>query len=231
VPSINPKVIEPFLTRPLIVDEAGLARTPRVISTQEEHVINGTNDLIYVRGVPQGAGASWQVFRPATPLTDPETGAVIAWEAVYCGVADMTAPGDPATFRIKEAREEIRVGDRLVPTEGGDFPTYMPHASSTVIDGRVMSIYNGVEQAATDMVISLNRGAAQGVERGHVFRLMSYGGYMVDRTAAKPEQVRLPDEAYGDVFVFRVFENVSYGLILRATNTTRIGDRFVSKLD
>ncbi|WP_085317925.1 LysM peptidoglycan-binding domain-containing protein [Derxia lacustris] len=231
IPSINPSAIEPFLNRPLIVSETGLASAPRVVATQDGRVVMGTNDIVYVRGMPAGAGSSWQVFRPATALKDPETGKVIAWEAVYCGIADVAAQGDPATLRIKEAREEIRVGDRLVPAESGDFPTYLPHQSSTVIDGRVLSIYNGVDQAATNMVISLNRGAAQGVERGHVFRLLSYGGFITDRTGDKPETVRLPDEAYGDVFVFRVFDNVSYGLILRATNTTRIGDRFVSKLD
>ncbi|WP_028309831.1 LysM peptidoglycan-binding domain-containing protein [Derxia gummosa] len=232
IPSINPRDIEPFLNRPLIVTEEGIAASPRVVATQEDRVITGTNDIVYVRGMPSGGGRSWQVYRPAAPLRDPETNRVIAYEAVYCGVADVSSNGDPATLRIKEAREEIRVGDRLVPTESSDFPTYMPHAASTVIDGRVVSIYNGVDQAATGMVIALNRGAAQGVERGHVFRLLNYGGYIVDRTAANGgERVRLPDEPVGDVFVFRVFENISYGLILRSTNTTRIGDRFVSKLD
>jgi hypothetical protein len=36
--------------------------------------------------------------------------------------------------------------------------------------------------------------------------------------------VHLPDEEYGTLFVYRVFKNVSYGLIMNVSNSTYIGD-------
>jgi hypothetical protein len=109
---------------------------------------------------------------------------------------------------------------------------FSPKEANHDIDGRVLSIYGGgVDQAASNMVIALNRGKNQGVERGHVLRLFRYGETFVDKTVTKPEKIRLPDEAYGYVFIFRVFDNVSYGLIVNSRNSVRIGDRFSSKLD
>jgi hypothetical protein len=36
--------------------------------------------------------------------------------------------------------------------------------------------------------------------------------------------VRLPDERSGTLLVFKVFDRVSYGLILAATNTIHVAD-------
>ena len=38
--------------------------------------------------------------------------------------------------------------------------------------------------------------------------------------------MRLPDERNGLLFVFRVFERVSYALILNVTDPVKSGDRF-----
>jgi hypothetical protein len=37
--------------------------------------------------------------------------------------------------------------------------------------------------------------------------------------------VRLPDERNGTFMVFKTFDNMSYGLIMEATNIIRVGDR------
>jgi len=37
--------------------------------------------------------------------------------------------------------------------------------------------------------------------------------------------VRLPDERSGTFMVFKTFDNLSYGLIMEATDLIRVGDR------
>ena len=233
IPSIPSNVIEPFLSRPLIVEQGQLATAPRVVATQEGRLYTGTGDVVYVRGLQgKAATAGYSVYRPAKPLTDPETGKVIAYEAQYLGNVEQTREGDPATFKVTQAKEEIGVGDRLVPSEALNSVNFSPREANQDIDGRVMSIYGGgVDQAGSNMVIALNRGKNQGVQRGFVLRLFRYGDTIVDKTTEKPEKIRLPDEAYGYVFVFRVFDNVSYGLIVNSRNSARVGDRFSSRLD
>jgi hypothetical protein len=234
IASIPTRAIEPFLSRPLIIEEQGLQSAPRIIATQEGRVYTGTNDIIYVRGLDANNSASlFDVYRPGRPLKDPDTEAIIGYEAVYLGAVQKTRSGDPATFRIVSAREEIGIGDRLVAAAKPEVVSYVPRALGKPLQGRVLAIYGGgVHQAASNMVIALNRGSAQGIERGHVLRMMRYGKTMVDKTSAsKKETVRLPDEAYGMVFVFRVFKDISYGLIFNSTAPVLVGDTFTSSLE
>ena len=48
----------------------------------------------------------------------------------------------------------------------------------------------------------------------------------IDRTVDKPPQIKLPDERHGLLFVFRVFDRVSYGLVLQVQQPVTAGDRF-----
>jgi hypothetical protein len=234
IASIPAGAIEPFLSRPLIVEQQGLDSAPRIVATQEGRVFTGPSDIIYVRGLnANDTHQLFDVFRPGRPLKDPDTQAVVGYEAVYLGAVQKTRPGDPATFRIVNSKEEIGVGDRLVAAGRPEVVNYVPRAVDKSLDGRVLAIYGGgVEQAATNMVIALNRGSAQGLERGHVLRMMRYGKTIVDKTSVnKKEQVRLPDEPYAMVFVFRVFKDISYGLIFNATAPVMVGDSFTSRLE
>lgn len=231
IPAIPAKDIEPFLSRPLIVDEKTLATAPRIVATQEGRLYTGKGDKVYARGLPDTDKGSWQVFRPAKPLLDPDTQKVIGYEAQYLGEVQTQRSGDPATMAVVVSKEEIGVGDRLVETGKPEFVNYVPRAPQSDIEARVVSIYGGgVNSAAAGMIVSLNRGSAQGVERGHVLRVYRFGKVMKDETAPG-QSFRLPDEAVGYLFVFRVFDNVSYGWIASSSNTVEVGDRVSSKLD
>ena len=83
----------------------------------------------------------------------------------------------------------------------------------------------------TLQIISLNKGARDGLEVGHVLALhrstlikfdRSIGDYYMGKP--KPEAVQLPEERYGLVMVFRTFDRVSYGLIMQAQRTAVPGD-------
>ena len=60
---------------------------------------------------------------------------------------------------------------------------------------------------------------------GHVLALLDTGATITDRTSATREKIKLPDERIGEVFVFRVYDNVSYALIMRTTRPVKVGDR------
>jgi hypothetical protein len=65
------------------------------------------------------------------------------------------------------------------------------------------------------------------MERGHVLALWRSGTAAVDRTTeGERTPMRLPDERHGLLFVFRVFERVSYALILSVQDPVQPGDRF-----
>jgi hypothetical protein len=91
------------------------------------------------------------------------------------------------------------------------------------MQGRVIGIYGGlgkVGEAGPQQIITLNRGRADGVEIGHVFALYRPGPLIADVSSSKggePATFKLPDERYGLAFVFRIYDRVSYALVMRIT--------------
>jgi hypothetical protein len=228
IPTISPSVIEPFLSKPLVIEADGLQNAPRIVATQENHVYLSANDKAYVRGDLKGATV-FQAFRPGKPLRDPANGQIIGYEAVYLGTIKLLrtskAENEPHTFTVLNAKEEIGVGDRLIPQEPTPVINYVPHAPGKVIDARIVAIYGGVTQAGQNQIISINRGANDGIDVGTVLELYRLGAVQRDLTVEKGKEViKLPDENYGDLFIFRVFNNISYGLIMEVTDPAQVGD-------
>lgn len=229
ISSIPNRVIEPFLSRPAIVSPEELAQYPRIVATQEQRVHVGVGDTVFGRGFADEAIERFAIFRPARPLFDPddvERRRPIAWEAFYLGVAQKTRGGDVATLRILESTQEIGVGDRLVPITRVPVINYVPRRPDQPIDGRLVSIYSGLAETGTQSIVALNRGARHGVQVGYVLELLDTGATIRDRTSDRREFITLPDERIGHMFVFRVFDEISYALVLRVTKPVRVGDRF-----
>ena len=222
VPTIDSTAIEPFLNRPLIVGEKELAANPRIVATQDGRVYLGRGDLAYARGIADDTVREWHIYRQAKPLLDPDTRKPIAWEALLVGSARLEKTGDPATLRITSMTEEIGVGDRLMPSEPPKTFSYVPRPPAGEVDGRILAVYRGVTQIGRNNVVAVNAGGGAGVEPGNVLAIHQRGRLVVDRETK--EQLRLPDEAVGHLLVFRVFDNISYGLVMDASQSITVGD-------
>ncbi len=228
IATISMSEIGPFLTKPLIVEVDQLNNTPRIVATQEGRVVLGNGDKAYVRGELDGR-TGFQAFRPGKPLTDPVTKQVIGYEAVYLGELTLqrlsTNDAEPHTFTVTNVKEEMGIGDRLLPVEPTPFINFVPHAPEQPIAANVVSIYGGVTNAGQNQIVSINRGSKDGIDIGTVLELQRLGRMAVDTTSSTgKETIKLPDEQYGDLFIFRVFNNISYGLIMQVTDSVQIGD-------
>jgi hypothetical protein len=226
IPAIPAGAIEPFLTQPLIVEADELLSAPRIVAAQEGHVFLGKGDKAYVRGDLKN-DTSFQVFRPAKPLIDPGTKEVLGYEAAYLGAVSLTRPAGSTdevhSFVVSTSKEEMGVGDQLAALPPTPMMNYVPHPPETQVDARIVSIYSGVTQAGQNQVVTVNRGKKHGLDVGSVLELYRYGQVIADRTDDN-KPVKLPDEKYGSLFIFRTFNNVSYGLIMQVTDAAYVGD-------
>jgi len=170
---------------------------------------------------------------------------VLGYEAQYVGKATLirgesTAQVEekngtsssaivPATIDIIAAKEEMRVGDRLLPEPPRQLQAYTPHAPSGPMDGRIVSVYgSAVVNAAQNQVVAINRGTRDGLEVGHVMAIVKDGERVIDKSDPTRPLMKLPDERNGLLMVFRTFDRVSYALILEITDGVRVGDRLVN---
>ena len=226
ISTISSAAIEAFINRPLIVDEKGLAESPRIVATQEGRVYLGQGDRAYVRGIKEDGVTEWQVYRPARPLVDPDTRKPLAYEALFLGSAQVVRKGDPATIRIVANAEEIGEGDRLVPAEVAQTVNFAPRPPERDVSGKIISVYRGITQVGKNSVVALNVGSQHGLEVGHVLTVQLTGKLAKDRQAN--ELVKLPNEPIGQLLVFRTFDTIAYGLIVNASQSISVGDSVVN---
>lgn len=229
-------LIAPFLSEAVVFNGNELDKAPRIVATQEGRVMVSRGETAYVRGELGGA-RDFRLFRELVPLRDPLTSEVLGYEGRYVGTAEVTRPAEttavagkpmlvPASFRVTSTRLEAVVGDRLSPVPQQELVAYVPRAPGNPVEGRVISLYGDGLRGGQNQVVALNRGQREGLERGHVLALWRTGTVAIDRTTPDKAAMRLPDERHGLLFVFRVFERVSYALILNVQDPVRAGDRF-----
>ncbi|ODV08560.1 MAG: peptidoglycan-binding protein [Rubrivivax sp. SCN 70-15] len=237
IASIPLNLIGPFLNEAVVFDTDALATAPRIVATQEGRVLVSRGETAYVRGDLRGA-RDFRLFRKPHPLVDPDTHEILGYEARYVGTAEFLRPEGtttgadgkpevvPASFVVTSTRLEAGVGDRLSPVPQRDLTAYAPHAPEKPVSGRLVSIYGEGMFAGQNQIVAINRGARDGIERGNVLALWRAGRPAVDKTEGHDTAMRLPDERNGLLFVFSVFDRVSYALILSVQDPVRPGDRF-----
>ncbi len=229
-------LLESFFNEAVIFDTSEeLLKAPRVVATQEGRVMVSRGETAYVRG-EIGGRRDWRLFREPKPLRDPTTKEVLGYEAAYVGTLELIREGlegtgadgqpvvIPSTFTVSSIRQESSVGDRLSPVPPREFDNLVPHAPKQDVGGQIVSIYGESLSAGQNQIVTLNRGAREGVDRGQVLALWRDGSAAKDKVSG--QMMKLPDERHGLLFVFRVFEHMSYALILNVQEPVKPGDRF-----
>lgn len=226
ITTIPNEAIQQFLTQPLVADKETMQNAPYVVSSAGEHLIVGAGDRIYARGLSEDQGSRFHVFRPGAPYTDPGTGEVLGHEALYLGESSLEKFGDPSTLKLTKTTREINIGDRLMPITQEDMYAYFtPHSPDASIEGTIIAVVDGVSQIGQYQVVALNRGTREGVDVGTVFEIYQTGDHIVDQVSKERNaSIKLPDEKAGILMVFRTFEKVSFGLIMKATSALHVGD-------
>ena len=248
IPTIPLDAIQPFLSRPRVVGEEVLDQAPYIVASSEERLISGAGDKVYVRGIDETQGEQYSVFRGGKTYIDPETEEILGYEAIYTGDALVVQMGDPATIELRYTNREVRIGDRLLVVEDENYDlNFLPRVLDAELEGRIISVFDGVSQVGQYQIVVFNRGARDGLEIGHVLSIYQAGETVRDTVLAgayeedffntktnkedRHATVTLPDEFAGVAMVFKMFEKVSYAIIMKATRAIHVSDKVSSNLD
>lgn len=225
IPSVAPAIIAPFLGQPLIIEERFLDSAPVIVRAEEGRVVIGAGNSAYAIGLEKTSGIHWNIYRPGKILSDLETREVLGQEAIYLGRAKVVKFGDPSTLEITESAREINAGDRLVPVTDAPVNAYVPHAPERFVSGSIISAYGGVAEAGKHNVVTLSMGKRDGLEIGHVLAIYRRGGSasVIDGQGGKTT-LTMPDERSGLVFIFRVFDKLSYALVVQSSRPVHMQD-------
>jgi hypothetical protein len=241
IPSIPPSDIEPFVTRPLVTGPEGLGEAPEIIAGRDRRVVRGENDVVYVTGLDPSQGELLNIYRPGRTLTSPATGEVLGYEQRFLGTARVERFEEVSTVRIASANEEIFIGDRLVPPPREQLINYAPHPPQGVVDGQIIATSRDSIEVGRGWVVTIDKGRSDGVDVGTVLAIYrgvppiadprpskepEYFIRFLEQTKLRRDQkyLSIPDERTGLLFVFRVFDRVSYALVLNTTDPVNVGD-------
>jgi hypothetical protein len=242
IPSIPPGDIEPYLTRPLVTDTAGLPGAAQFVAARDSRVVRGNGDYLYAVGIDQKAGNLWFIYRPGAVLRNYDSGELLGYEMRFLGTANVERFGPVSTMRIATAREDILIGDLLVPAPREDVINYVPHAPDRAVEGRIILLANDAAETGRGYIVTLDRGKDDGLETGNVLAIYHaapviedprpYEGpdvisKLADQTKSIVQPTRyleLPPERTGLLFVFRVFDRVAYAVVLNTTEPIVVGD-------
>ena len=242
IPSIPPGDIEPYLTRPIITGPEGLPNAARVVAARDNRVVRGAGDYFYAINVDAQSGTQWLLYRPGRALRAYDSNEFLGNELRYLGTASVERFGEVSTMQITSAREEILIGDLLVPSPREEVVNYVPHSPERAVDGRIIALANDSVETGRGYLVTLDRGTRDGVENGNVLAIYHAAPVIADprpypgpdifsklsdqtRTLLQPTRyLNLPPERTGLLFVFRVFDKVSYAIVLNTTEPIVVGD-------
>ena len=185
IPSIPIDVIREFLSKPLIVDKKELEGWPYVVSSYDQHLVGGTGNEIYVRGLPaDSASKRFAIYRLGAPYKSDykHPGRVLGYEAIYVGEAAVTKSGDPATAIVLSSEREVLNGDRLVPHSNTEVESdFTPRAPDGAVSGSIISATDVLSEIGQYQIVVLDVGKEDGVEVGNVLGVFQSGQIVTDK--------------------------------------------------
>lgn len=240
IPAIPYEIVAAFMSKPSVISKEDAETLPYVVAQRERRVIAGMGDEFYARNVAGSPGSRYNVVHLGERIKDPDDGDFLGWQGVYAGTArlerEATGEGRDALAKLAlvESARETLDGDRLV-AESLEVPLdFVPHAPAQPVDGRIVSVIDGVSTIGQYQVVVVNRGKQHGLEPGHVLSVWERGEKVKDRGPStdawtkefrKPfaKRVRLPDERAGTLMIFRAYDRMSYGLVMSANDALAVG--------
>lgn len=146
----------------------------------------------------------------------------VGYELVQVSVVRVVQAGEISVLDIIRDRTEVRPGDFILPTDDKGYDSmFYPKAMDVVPEGlRILATSGQKSGVALYQIVSINGGANDGIEPGHVFSSFRQGALVDDEVGYRPgsfskeAEVRLPDVYDGLVMVFRTFDQISYGIAM-----------------
>jgi hypothetical protein len=232
IATIPYSVIAAFLSRPGVMTSDEVKAAPYVVALRDDHQIAGAGHDLYVKKLAGDTGTRYSVMHVDEPLKDPQSGRHLGYLAIYTGTAQLTRSGEVGRALLVDSARETLQGDVLIAENGNATSDFSPHRPSQPIDGRVIAVVDNVLLAGQYEIVALNRGSADGLDRGTVLTA-DEGRKRTDdhcqaingnSTCFFARSTNLPIESEGTLLVFKTYERMSYALILNETGPIHITD-------
>jgi LysM repeat protein len=237
IPTIPYSAIASFLSRPTLMSSDEVRHAPYVLAFRDMHQVAGNDIEVYIRNLQAAENSRFAVMHIGTELRDPDDGKVLGYEGIYTGTALVKRSGEPAKAVLIDPARETLAGDRLMSSDNEVPVNFTPSVPTSQVHGNIIDVVGGTDLVGQFYVVAINRGKRHGIEPGTVLAVDQAGEVVRDLYAGGRSitnsmngfnstfvpRVKLPDERAGTMLVFKVYDRMSYALIVGASNTIHIG--------
>jgi len=226
IPSIPGDAIRQFLSKPRVVTKEQLENSPRIIGSEDDHLVLGSGSRVYVRGEIDKERVRFSVFHPGDALRDPQTDDILGYEAKYAGEVRISEYDDPASGDLTFTEREVLIGDRLLPEDKSKVENlFFPRIPDREVKGQIISLYDALFGVAQYQIVVINKGERDGMEVGYLLATYTQGTEVQDPyDKLRSDLVKLPDERSGLIMIFKTFDRVSYALTLESKRVIHNND-------
>lgn len=228
IPTIDPNVISQFLGQPRILSKEEVDGAGYVVASEEERLISGMNSRVFARNLRDDSSKSFALYRMGNVYRSDRKKGILGYEAVQVADARLEGNDDPAILRITKAYRETMVGDKVLAVDSSAINQgFTPSSPPDGVEGRIISILDGIAIAAKYQTVVLDLGLEDDIERGHVLAVRTKGLVVKDENENRTgsSRVTLPEDRAALLMVYRAFDRVSYALVMNSVQDIRIGDK------
>ncbi|MGL5948751.1 MAG: LysM peptidoglycan-binding domain-containing protein [Aeromonas sp.] len=243
IPTLPLSVMAPFLSGDQVLEAEAAASAPYVLGSDKQHIGMLEGDMLYVQGALASA-STYGIYHLGEHYRDAQSNEVLGQAAVLVGKARVTAalPGERSQALLTKNLREVRQGDILLPLPAeDDLPVqFSPAAAPPLTGAYVVQFNNRASGGGKYDVVLINRGAREQLKPGDVLSIARPAADVVLRgqtpsyrdTASRYERVfdsasglPLPETPIGQLMLFKVYDKLSYGLILHSQDRVGPGYR------
>ena len=165
--------LENFAQSAMVITKDEMEHLPYIFANVDfgKSLAGSKDEELYVRGLNTGQRrARYSIFRDSglaytNPLKDPNE--ILGYEARYIGDVVIQDYGDPALAKILSAKEDIHIGDRLLPSIAkGYLGEIILNNPTHTVDGNIISIVEGLHVVGQYQTVVVDIGSAHDVKVG-----------------------------------------------------------------
>ena len=231
IPTIPINAISSFLSSSRVITEEELTGLPTIVGSLDNHLISGPNTTVYAVDVPENDDARYNIVRKGRVFKHHKTQEILGYEALEIGEAKLISKENESGLSSLVVSNNIREVLKKDMLAGPDTNTiassFLPSAPKVEVQGQIIALHNAIANVASNQVVIIDVGSRDGLEMGNVMAIDQSGAIVREKLPGdtRSREIQLPDVQSGLALIFRVYDRVSYGLIVDSSRTIHVSDK------
>lgn len=226
IPLVDKSKINSHSSTNIITDISDLGKNGRIIQISNGALIAATGDEVYITYDNIKPGQIFEIYNSMKEYKDDDL--TLGYEIVKLGEGIVTAISDKnvGLMKILSTKSGVRANYKLLPRDKEGLTNLFPSKPIDKVNAKVIAVLGNSKTATVNDVVLVNRGYNSNLEVGNILSVQKENTKIDKKEGEDSEDTS--SEGVGLVLLYKVYDNLSYGLVVRAKSNIQEYDRLVS---